>query len=106
MFPTSPFRTRPIWLLALAGAVACTDGSTDKSSGADDPATSDTADGDGDEDTHDTDDSAGDGATPCDEGLEVGQCPPDISLIDGAGDSHVFSDYQGGPLLLIGTAEW
>ena len=88
--------------MALVGMLACTDASSDKSSNIDGDGTTEGTTGDTTEDTTDN----GTDESPCDEGLEVGQCPPDISFIDSSDAEHVFSDYRGGPVLIIGTAEW
>lgn len=90
--------------MALVGLLGCTDADPEKSSNIDgDATTEDTTDG-GTTDGGTTD--SGDDVEPCDEGLDVGQCPPDISFIDSDGAEHVFSDYRGGPVLILGTAEW
>ena len=95
--------------MALVGLLGCTDADPAKSVDNDgDATTEDTTDGgttDGGTTDGGTTDS-GDDVEPCDEGLEVGQCPPDISFIDSDGAEHVFSDYRGGPVLILGTAEW
>ena len=85
------------------GAVACADPSTDKSSGADSAAEVDPG---GDDAGSDGMGGTEDSAIPCDEGLDIGQCPPDLPLVDGDGTEHAFSDYRGRPVLILGTAEW
>lgn len=100
---------RTAGLLGLAATFACTEAPPDKGDEADDPAAEDSdseGDDDGGEDGGSVDDDTGDSTPPCEEGLEVGQCPPDLPLIDGTEALHAFSDYRGGPVLIIGTAEW
>jgi hypothetical protein len=97
--------------MALATAVACAGTGSEKAS-----AGGDTEVGGADDDSSPHDDGHGggdsggnDGGGPCeegDEGLEEGQCPSDISFVDGTEVEHLFSDYRGSPVLIIGTAEW
>ena len=95
---------RIVWSMALLGMLACTDAGTEKSSTSDGDGTTDDITDGGTTDVGTTD--SGNDVEPCDEGLEVGLCPPDISFIDSSGAEHVFSDYRGGPVLILGTAEW
>ena len=86
---------RTIGRLILAMAMGCSDAPTEKA----DEVSSDA--GMGGVDSGDVD-----AWTPCDEGLEVGDCPGDVPLVDGAEAPHAFSDYRGGPVLIMGVAEW
>ena len=86
---------RMIGWLGLAMVVGCSDATSDKADGAASHA------GVGGVDSADVD-----AWGPCGEGLEVGDCPGDVPLVDGAETSHAFSDYRGGPVLIMGVAEW
>jgi len=87
---------RTVCRLALVVMMGCTEGTTDKADG------SEAGDRAGGLDSADADA----GWSPCSEGLEVGQCPADVPLVDGAETPHAFSEYQGGTVLIMGVAEW
>ena len=45
-------------------------------------------------------------AVDCDEGFELGQCPPDFAVVDADGATVSLSDYDGVPIIVAGAAEW
>ena len=100
MYSTSSPSIQTIWWLTLAGVVACTDGASNKPSGAEDSTGTQTGD------SADEEDSGGGASGPCESGLEVDQCPPDVPLVDSSTSPHLFSDYRGETVLIIGAAEW
>ena len=58
-------------------------------------------------DTADTDtDSVVDTRDGCTIGFAVGECPRDFSLINQDGDTVVFTEQVGQPMVIIGSAEW
>ena len=91
-------------LLPLLALFACSE--ADK--GDADPGTSTSTTDDGDPGTTDDGDpgTTDDGDPDCTEGMEVGQCPPDFTLIDGSGAQRSLSELRGAPVLIVGTAEW
>ena len=52
-----------------------------------------------------TEDTGGD-ASGCEEGWEVGMCPPDFTLVDARDELRSLSELRGQPILVLGTAEW
>ena len=76
-------------VVLLASAVAC--GPSEETSGLDEGA---------------TELDTGTPEVACLAGVEVGRCPEDVSLVDMDGELRTFSEFQGGPLLVMGTAAW
>ena len=52
------------------------------------------------------DSGIGDTDGPCEEGFEVGMCPPDFTLVDGSNEPRSLTEFRGQPMLIMGTAEW
>lgn len=50
--------------------------------------------------------AVGCGSSPCEAGLEVGQCPPDFELPDHQGQSVSLSSLRGAPVVLEVAASW
>jgi cytochrome oxidase Cu insertion factor (SCO1/SenC/PrrC family) len=40
------------------------------------------------------------------QGFEVGEVPPDFTLVDADGVEHTLSDYEGQRIAVVGTASW
>ena len=51
-------------------------------------------------------DSGDAGAVDCLVGVEVDQCPSDVSLVDADGRMRTFSEFRSRPVLVMSTAAW
>ena len=100
-----PSDSGPVEADADTDADSDTDSDTDADSDSDADADVDAdADSDADSDT----DSDTDTDVECEEGFEVGQCPPDFTLplADGSGDFSLSSVAGTKKVVVIGTANW